>query len=433
MIFGFFKGREEEVEEEEVELVLFQGPLNGKEINLAQNARLAQAGLIPAKEMVTDALARRAEMIRLDPKGDRSSVTLMVDGVPYPGGRMAKQQGAAITQMMKLLAGLDVRLRGRPQSGGLKAEFEGTPYELLVDIAPLQEGAERLTVRARNLKQKLETPEELGFNETIKAKIRELTGKKQGLLLVCGSPNSGTTTTTYGVLRGIDVYLYSIYSIAKTERLMLNITPFESNPGDDLKTTLGRVLRVEAEVILMDPLRDAETAKTAFEFADRVCIITEFTAKDAANGIAQLAKWVEDPKQVAEGLSGVFSQKLIRLLCTSCRQAYRPNPKLLSKVGLPDDCKVLYRKPVPLEGQPPVEPCDKCGGIGYYGRASMLELIEMTSSMRELVAGGAAPDAIKAQARKEGMPTLQKDGLRLVAEGRTSLEELQRVFKAASA
>lgn len=437
MIFGLFgKGRQEdEDEDQEIELVTFQGPLNGADVDLKTNARLAQAALVPAKELVSDGLARRAETIRLEPKGDRAVTTLVVDGIAYPGSRMPKQQGMAVTQMMKLFAGLDIKERAKPQSGGLKGEYQGTPYEISVQTAPMQGGAEKLTIRLRNLKAKLNTPEDLGFSTEVKTAVRDMTAKKQGLVIVCGPPGSGTTTTLFAVARCVDAYLFNIYSMNKeSTRDLYNVTQYQTEPGDDLESSIMRMTRAEADVILFDPLRDAETAKTLFKMRERASFIMEMAAKDSAHAIVQINNWVEDPALVSAGLEGVFSQKLIRLLCASCKQAYKPNPKLLAKVGLPPETKVLYRKPVAAEDERgrviEPEPCDTCGGVGYLGRVAMIEMIGMTDAMRELVAKKPAADEIKELARKEGMQNFHKDGLRLVAEGKTSLEELQRVFKA---
>jgi type II secretory ATPase GspE/PulE/Tfp pilus assembly ATPase PilB-like protein len=435
VIFGFRKRDDDIEEEEEIELVLFQGALNGEKPNLKANARLVDAGLVPAKELVTDSLARRAETIRIEPKGERSAVTLLIDGVAYPGSRLSKQQGLAITQVMKLLSGLDIKERTKPQSGGLNAEFQELPYELYVDSTPVAGGRERLTIRAKNLKEKLDTPEELGFSDDLKAKIREMTADSTGLTLVCGPPRAGVTTTVYGVLRSLDAYLYAIFTIVPGGRNLINITPFEGNPGDSLDETLKRIIRVDAQVVFVPPITDSAIAKTLFGLQEKLALITELPAKDAASGIAKLYELTGDPKIVAEGLRGMISPKLLRKLCDDCKEGYRPNPKLLEKVGLPKSTRVLYRpfkfKPVePARGEEEVEPCEKCGGLGYYGRAAMFEYIEMTDSMRKLVAAGKPPAELKAQARKENMPTLQQDGLRLVAEGKTSLEELQRVFKA---
>ena len=306
MIFKRRKGRpkqEEEENEEEREQVLFQGALSGREVDLAANARLVEAGLPPAKQLVSDALNRRAHVLRIDPKGQAAAVIMVVDGVPYPGGRLSKQQALAATQMVKLLAGLDTKQRTKPQSGGIKAEYLKTPYELQVISTPVTGGAERLDVRVRNLTEKLARPDDVGFTDELRAKIRELGSRKQGMLLVCGPRYSGTTTTTYVVLRTIDAYIYSILNIADVgDRDVFGVTEFEANPEDDLKATIQRMIRSEADVIFLDPLRDAETAKLLFSKQDETMFLTEFTAKDAAQGVLQLIAWLGDAKKVAEGL-----------------------------------------------------------------------------------------------------------------------------------
>jgi type IV pilus assembly protein PilB len=434
VVFGFGKGRQEvDDDDEEVELVLFQGALNDKEANLGANAKLVQAGLVRTKELISDALSRRAEMIRLEPKANASVATFFVDGTPYPGSRMPAQAGLAITQMTKLLAGLDITVRNKPQVGGIKAEFQEAKYVLRVDVQPIQGGGERLIVRAQNEAVKLFTPDQLGYGDKLKEKIKELCTQHRGVMLAAGPPMSGVSTTAFAIVRGVDPYLYTVYNLVDDleGREAGHVTTFEKNPNDPFEQTVARAKRAEGDVLFIDPLRDAEKCKQVFELADNVCFVAEMRAKDAASAIVQVSQWLGSPKGTSERLLGVMSQKLIRLICRKCRQAYRPNPKLLAKVGLPPETKVLYRPPVPVEGQDEEEPCEKCGGVGYFGRTGLIEMIEMTDGMKGVVAGGGSVDAIKAQARKEKMQSYQSDGLRLVAEGKTSLEELQRVFKGA--
>ncbi|HEY0982078.1 GspE/PulE family protein [Schlesneria sp.] len=439
MVFGFGKKNQntrheedDDDDDDDVELVNFQGAMNGNTADMAANARLVQAALRPTKDLITDAIERRAEVIRVDVKGERAQVALSIDGMPYSGGRLAKQQASAIFQMLKVLSGLDARLKGKAQSGGVKAEFLGKKYELSVEFTPQAEGAERLVVRVRDLSQKLETPMDLGFSDSLRQTIREVTGHRHGLIICCGPAGSGVTTTTYALLRGIDVYLYSIYSIANTTRELLNIKKFEVNPGDDIATSMGRMMREEADVIFVDPIRDQDTAQQLFSVADSICIVSEMQAKDCSSAIVQLREWAGDPQMASERIDAVFSPKLVRLLCTECREAFRPNPKLLEKVGLPPETKVLYRKGEPIVNEKTgeeEEPCEKCKGVGFYGRVAMMEVIIVSDPLRKLIASGAPADQIKALARAEGCLTFHKDGLRLVSEGKTSLEELQRVFK----
>jgi len=438
VIFGFGKKSDEsdesEEEEEDVDYVLFQGALNGRETNLGANARLAQAGLIPAKELVTDALLRRADQLRIEPKGDRALTHLSIDGIAYPGSRLSKQQGHAVTQMMKLLSGLDIQLRQKPQSGGIRAELHGTKYELRVMSTPIAEGAERLTIKIRNLDRAPKTAEQVGFSKEMKERVRELTSEKKGIILVTGPPGSGVSTTTFAVVRSVDAYQYTIYTVGDLQGWEIpNVNPFATNEGEALDSVLDRAIRAEADVIYVDQLRDPQSAAIVLKRQPDACFISEFSAPDAISGIAQFAKLV-GPKQAAEGLSAVVSQRLIRLLCNKCKLAYRPNPKMLTKIGLPPETKTLYRAPTTQEKTAteadvaPPEPCDACGGSGYFGRSAIFELAVMSEGVRKLVAAGAGAPEIKSQARKDNMITLQQEGLKLIVEGKTSLEELQRIF-----
>ena len=434
MIFGF--GRrdddDDDEDEEEFESVIFQGAVNGKNPDLTENSRLVQAGLVPAKDMVSEALSRRAEMIRLEPKGKAAVVTYFIDGVAYPASKMPAQRGLAMTQMLKLLAGLDIKQRSKPQKGGIKAEFDEKDFELRIDTQPLQGGAERLIVRAQDTSVSLEKPRDLGFSESLIEKIREVGSSKQGLLLAAGPPFSGVTTMAIALLRSVDPYLYSIYCVADLGgRELSHVRMFETKEGDNLETTLARARREDADVIMVDALSDKEQARVVLEECKNLSIVSEIPAKDAAEGIARLVQLVGDPKLVAEQVKVVISQKLIRVLCKKCRHAYRPNPKLLAKVGLPPETSVLYRPPKPGddEDEEEVDFCETCGGTGYFGRTGLVEAIEVNDEIKQIILKGGEPNGIRSAARAAKMQTFQSDGIRLVAEGRTSLEELQRAFR----
>ena len=431
MVFGWGKRAEaskEDDDEDEVDYVLFQGALNGVQPNMKENARLVSAGLILAKELVTNGLSRRAGSIRIDPKGERSQITFVIDGVAYPGDRLSKQEGLAITQVMKLLAGLDVKERKVLQQGVLKAEFEEKPYELLI-ISQAVEGGERLTVRCTNTKVKLDSPNDLGFTEEFKLKMRGLASQR-GVFLVVGPAGSGVTTLKYVVVRGVDCFTHQIFTVGESGRKLENVTAFKPNEGDSLTTTLERIFRIDGDIVVTPDVRDADTAKSLFKDLEHAALIAEMPGKDPPAAVVQLLEWIGDPALVAKGLNGLIMQKLIRTLCSKCKQAYRPNPQFLKKVGLPEDLKVMYRKPKVEEGEPEPDTCGKCGDLGYFGQVPMFELLEMTADMRALIATKPDASAIRAQAKKEKMLTVQQDALRLVTEGKTSLEEVQRVFKA---
>ncbi len=419
-------------EEEELELVLFQGATNGAEPDLRQNARLVEAGLVPAKRLVTDGISRRAETIVVEPKGQAARIKLEVDGIPYPGGRLPQRGALAVTQMLKLLSGLEPKERKRPQRGGLKAEYEDKPYTVSVATDPIAGGAERLTIRILDHAVKLGKPDEIGLSNEVRDRVRALTNEN-GFVLACGAPHSGVTTTLLGgVLGSVDAYIYSVVSLTDTGgRDILGVAKYDGNPDDDVDTKCARIIRAENDVILVDPIKDGETFQAYAKHAEDLVIIGEFAARDTASGLAQLVQW-SSPEVVCEKVRGLVSQRLIRRLCTKCKFAYRPHPKLLAKVGLPSDTKVLYKPPPPpAEDEEEEAECRRCGGLDYYGRVGMFEVLRMSDAVKEAVRAGGDAAAIRAAMKKDGQPSLQQDGVRLVAEGVTSLEEVQRVFKPA--
>tara|TARA_R110002111_G_scaffold153375_1_gene220133 strand:- start:80846 stop:82150 length:1305 start_codon:yes stop_codon:yes gene_type:complete len=432
VIFGFGKSRDEEEDvEEEIEPVSFQGALNGQPANLKENARLVKAGLMPAKNIITDGLALRAELMRFEPKGERYQVVFYVDGVANPGPKLSKQQGMAVVQVVKLLSGLNIQERKRPQSGGILAELEEVSYQLRVTTAPA-EGGERLSVKAINVKHPLDRADDIGITEENKDRIRELSKGRHGVILVSGAPNSGTTTTTFGVVRSVDAYQYTIFALAEPEhRELSHIATLDKKEGDTFDDQLRRIIRMEADIIYLNQITDEEYVGSILNVKDEISMIAEISAKDSVSGLIKFCKLAGSVEKGVDALRCVIGHKLIRTLCDQCKEAFRPNPKLIEKMGLPKSTKMLYRPPrqtVDEEGNE-IEPCAKCDGLGYFGRTLMMEIIEMTDEMKQLIISGAEPAKIRAFAKKQGMPTFQKDGIRLVAEGKVSLDELQKVFK----
>ncbi len=422
-------------EEEQRELVAFKGALNEAQVNLKPHAKLVRAGLPVAKEIVTDALERHAETVKVVPKGPGWIVGLMIDGVPYPLTRLSKPRGMALVQILKLLSGLDVQNRTQPQKGGVHAELADKKYIVRVKTTPVAGGVEQLTIDIQDPTFKLDKPEDFGFPEHLKRKVREWTQQKQGVLVACGPPGSGVTSMSFCLVRCVDAFIYSVFSLRDTEgRDAIGVAPFEANPEDDFDATVMRIVRKEGDVLWVGSLNDPQLAKDVFRNADKIAFITEINAPDPPTAVAKLVATV-GVEPVCQHLRAVFMQKLIRQLCPKCKEAYRPHPKLRQKLGLTSATTVLYRQFLPPdpedeEAMQTYEPCPECNELGYRGRVAMFEMLELTDGIKEVLRTNPTPAAIAARAREEGQPTLHKDGIRLVAEGKTSLEELQRVFKA---
>lgn len=425
--------------EEEIEYVLFQGATNGQEANLEENRKLAAAGLPLAKEVVTDALALRAEMFKVEPQGPKALVTFFVDGMKKPGPRLPIQRANALVQILKLLGGGDVKVRDKPQRCGVNAEYRELPFELTIKTrpAPPAKGqkapAEHLTVVFRNTKTKRATPEDIGIPEVIKERVRHYGKSNSGVVLVVGPPESGLTTTALCALRCVDSYMYQCYIIGDLgTRTVLNVPVFEQEEGHTLDHTFLRIQRNEGNLVYMAEFTDPEVVKAVMEASNDMTFMSELYARDAADGIAKYVELVGNPALAAEQLRMVMSHKLIRKLCPKCKEAFRPNPKLLAQVGLPEDTETLYRKARPPEpdektGELP-EPCRACDGAGFRARAAAFEMIDVSEAMKAVIAGGGDSAAIRKQAKEEKQLSCQKDALRLVLDGSTGLDELQRTF-----
>lgn len=424
---------DEEDEYEDVEQVLFQGPMFGLETNLKQNPRLVRAALVPVKKMVSDGLSRRAHTILLEPAQGRVAIRFVVDGIPYPAGVLPGQRGMAMIQMVKVLAGLNPQERSEPQSGGINAEFDDTKFELLTDFVPLKPGVERLRIRVENPKVTYLKPSAVGMPEDLIQSIRGVTEECKGIILTCGPPESGVTSLSICALHCVDPYLYSVFNMADVgNKELINVTNFEPEEGHDLELSLDRLIRREADVLYMGKLDDPAVVQTMFEFADRLCFVGEISGNTPADAIKQLIEWV-GTDMVSQHLKAIITQKLIRTLCDDCKQAFRPNPQLLKRLKLPPETAVLYRAPAPPdpddEDAPTIEElCEDCDGLPFHGRAAAFELLEMSEGMRDAVLAGADPEAIRGVMNSEDMRTLQRDAIRLVAEGKTALEEVQRAF-----
>lgn len=432
MIFGFGKNNADDYDEDdelELEQISFQGAVNGVAIDFENNEKLARVGLERTKRLYSEVMAVEAQLLRLESKGDKAIAQVMIDGVPKTLNRMTANEAMAIVQMSKLLAGLDVKERKKPQHGGIKAEYDDHKYNYEVKTEIASDGKERLIVRIHDGKNPKESLDDLNYGENIKPKIRELADQK-GLILATGPALSGVSTLGFALLRGIDAYIYAMFSLVDPlHRDLKGVARFDVNEEESLDEALARLKRVEGDMAFIDPLTKKEDAKAALTHAADITVISEIQGIDAATALVNLCKMTGDPKLVAENTRAVFSQKLIRQLCQKCRQPYRPNPKVLKQMGLdPEEVRTLFRATKPDHEDPDYRPCRVCNAKGYMGQIPMVEYIEMTPEMKELVATGPDASEIKQLARKQKMQTLRSDGLRMISEGLTSVEELQRVF-----
>jgi type II secretory ATPase GspE/PulE/Tfp pilus assembly ATPase PilB-like protein len=252
------------------------------------------------------------------------------------------------------------------------------------------------------------------------------------MFIVCGPTGAGKSTTLYACLSEIDRYQKNVITVENpVEYHIDNVTQIEINPkaGKTIASELRSILRQDPDVIYIGEVRDKETAEIACQAAQTGhFVFTTLHANDTTTAILRLLNLDIEPFMVASSLTAILSQRLVRVLCPKCKVAYRPNPEVLRRANLPAD-RPLYRPPKEEERDEEAGVCSHCGGTGYRGRTGIFELLLVNDKLRDLIKANPNIDQIRETAMRQGLVLLAQDGMRVVLEGQTSVEELQRVAK----
>jgi len=387
------------------------------------------------QDFMFDMLWKRSTDADLVIGTDNVRVVYKIDGVPTEQeNALAFEDAEKLVVFLKQAAGLNVEERRRPQSGGMRAGLLGStakPERLEVITSGSTKG-ERMRLRVHR-SQGLMTLDNLGFSEPVLKRYREHVQRDTGLVVFAGPRESGITTTQYATLRQHDAYLQNIYTLETAPMLDLdNITQQVHDPTKSdvsYPRMLQTILRREPDVVLVDQCEDRETAQLACRAAAEKKIYLTVRAASALDAVTRLQALLEDNKALAGALVAVVAQRLVRVLCEACREAYKPDEQLLKKANLPaDQIEHFYRPPSEpiLDKKGRVIICQTCQNSHYVGRIGVFELLSVSDSVRKLIAEGAPANQIKAQARTEKMRYLQEDGLLKVIAGKTSMAEIMR-------
>ena len=385
-------------------------------------------GYMAAKELVYDALLRRSTDIHLEPKDSELSIRLRIDGVMYPAEPFDRPTGDAVLNIFKVLSAMDITEKRRAQDGSFRAELDDRRVDFRVATQGTRHG-EKMSLRILDQSNSVNSLAGLGLRKQLQMRIRELIHQPHGLLLVCGPTGAGKSTTLYAALSDIDAYQTNIITVEDPiEYNMANVNQIEINSkaGQNFATSLRSILRQDPDVVMIGEIRDGETAEIACQAANTGhMVFSTVHANDTITALYRIIELGVEPFMIANSLSAVLAQRLVRRLCSTCREAYKPTREFLEKAGLPADrIDTFYRPPKDRE-----EVCQVCGGLGYIGRIGVFELLVITEKMRDLVREKAAMTAIRGEARKNGMLYMREEALRLLAQGITSINELQRVVQ----
>jgi type II secretory ATPase GspE/PulE/Tfp pilus assembly ATPase PilB-like protein len=400
------------------------------------NIRLLSArqapGFLGAREVIADGLSHRAHAIMLDYTQQAVGVHWMIDGVWHPGEPLPREQGDPLLEALKVLCGLNPQDRQSQQKGAFSTEYKSTEYASTLACHGTKTG-ERALLQFEEGTVLFESLEEIGMRPRMQEMLKELLDLKQGFVLFSAMPGAGLRSTAHVVIRNMDRFTREFMAVEEETRRYQEIencpvTTYKAADGQTPASVLPKVIRAMPNVIIVRDLVDAETVTMLCrEISEERLILGTVRAKDSAEALLRVLAMGVPAAALAEGISGVLCQRLVRKLCPACKEAYAPTPQVVGQLGIPEGrVQAFYRSPQPQQAE---EVCPQCGGVGYKGRTAIFELLKVGDAVRTVLKTGPKPDLLRQAARKDGLRGFQEEGVLLVARGVTSLPELMRVLK----
>ncbi len=381
---------------------------------------LEQGAVLVLDEIVRRAIRAKASDIHLEPKRERLNVRFRVDGEMIEEQSVPPDIALEVVSRIKVLARMDIAERRIPQDGQLTLAPEGSPVHLRASTFPSSLG-EKVVLRVLS-GGALIAFEKLGLDPVTQTIVRELVDRPQGFIVTSGPTGAGKTSTLYSFMRLIDTRRTNVMTLEDPIEIELaQITQGQTNAkaGFTFATGLRAILRQDPDVIMVGEIRDAETAGIALQASlTGHLVLSTLHTSDAVESVVRLVDLGVEPWIVANALTAVLSQRLVRLVCKSCQEETTLDQPLLDgeDVVLPRGAKVMKARG-----------CAQCMKTGYKGRVGIFEVVVVDDDMRDLVKAKASPRDYRSILRRRGIPSLRRVGLERVKDGITTVDEVLRV------
>jgi type II secretory ATPase GspE/PulE/Tfp pilus assembly ATPase PilB-like protein/8-oxo-dGTP pyrophosphatase MutT (NUDIX family) len=355
-------------------------------------------------ELLAEAIAARASDLHIEAEEQGLAVRHRVDGVLRLARNLPRSFGPALVSRIKIISGLNIADRLRPQDGRARIAINGSAVDLRVSTLPSAHG-EKVVIRVLDASGTVLALESVGFDGADMARIDQLLEAREGLILVTGPTGSGKTTTLYATLRRLKARSVNIVTVEDPiEYRIAGIVQVQVNEkaGLTFATALRSIMRQDPDVVLIGEIRDRETAEIAIQASlTGHLVLSTLHTNDAASAVTRLIDIGVAPYKIATAVKGVVAQRLVRRLCAEC-----------SADG---------------DHTPVTSHCRACGGTGFRGRLPIAEVLIGSADFEARVAAGDTVEQIAEAARSSGMRSLWGSGLAHVAEGRTTIAEVRRV------
>ena len=376
--------------------------------------------------MISEAIARGASDIHVDPREGDVLIRYRVDGVCQEVKRMPKNIHSGVVSRIKIISDLNIAERRIPQDGHFGIVQNGKNIDFRVAVLPTVYG-EKVVMRILDRSSILLKLEDLGFLPVALEKFRKAFMLPHGALLVTGPTGSGKSTTLYATLNVLNNEEKNITTVEDpVEYRLSGINQVQVNPkaGLQFANALRNILRTSPDILMVGEIRDRETAKTAIEAAlTGHLVLSTLHTNDAPSALPRLIEMGVESFLVSSAINCILAQRLVRKLCPNCKVPYEPDMDVLRNLKFPleegDDDLVLYKANE--------NGCAKCSGTGYKGRVGLYEVMPMSDEIQRMTVREASATTIMEQARKEGLIDMREDGFTKVKMGRTSIEEVMRV------
>lgn len=375
------------------------------------------------KDMIEKAARQRSSDIHIEALERQVRVRYRIDGALYERARYDIKILPAIVARIKIIGGMDISEKRRPQDGRITQVVDRVEYDIRVSVLPSVYGEKivmRLAAKAALNREK----SQLGFSPDEMRHFDHILKNPHGILLVTGPTGSGKSTTLYTALSELNTENVNIITVEDpVEANIDGINQVQVNNKANLTfaSALRSILRQDPDIIMIGEIRDQETASIAVQASiTGHLVVSTLHTNSSASTITRLEDMGIESYLIADSVVGVIAQRLVRKLCPFCKVQHKPTPEELRLLGQPQDSqRMIYE---PKKGG-----CPKCDGMGYKGRTGVYEIMEMTHELKRIISAGGNADQIKAQAMKEDMHTLRMSASRYVMEGVTSVSEMAKV------
>jgi general secretion pathway protein E len=373
--------------------------------------------------IISQSVKARASDIHIEPYQDSFKVRYRVDGILYDLLSPPKWVQPALISRIKVMAKMNIAEKRLPQDGRLDIKIGHQEIDVRVSTIPTSFG-ERVVLRLLDKSGSLISLSDLGLKSDKLDLLENLVRSPNGIILVTGPTGSGKTTTLYAVLSSINKPDINIITVEDPiEYKIEGINQIQVNPKIDLTFASGlrSIVRQDPDVILVGEIRDKETAEIAVQSAlTGHLVFSTLHTNDSASAITRLVDIGVEPFLISSSILAVVAQRLIRVLCKDCKEAYTPDELALRSIGITDD---QFQKSVICRAIG----CENCFQTGYKGRKGIFEMMILDSNLKSLILKTFDSNQIKSEAISRNMITLREDGVQKVLSGISTIEEVLRV------